>query len=45
MIAAGIGTGLLAAEFGLIDFLSIPAGTRAKRVGLLHGVGNAAGYG
>ena len=40
MIAAGIVSGLLAAVFGLIDFLGIPAGTRAKRVGLLHGVGN-----
>jgi uncharacterized membrane protein len=40
MIAAGIITGLLAAVFGLIDFLAIPAGTRAKRIGLLHGGGN-----
>jgi uncharacterized membrane protein len=40
MIAAGIIGGLLAAVFGLIDWLAIPAGTRAKRVGLWHGVGN-----
>ena|SRR5688572_1445131 len=40
MIAAGIISGLLAAVFGLIDFLAIPSGTRAKRIGLLHGVGN-----
>src|SRR5436305_1904918 len=40
MIAAGIIAGLVAALFGLIDFLAIPAGTRAKRIGLLHGVGN-----
>jgi uncharacterized membrane protein len=40
MIAAGIIGGLLAAVFGFIDFLKIPAGTRAKRVGRLHGVGN-----
>lgn len=40
MIAAGIVTGLLAAVFGLIDFLKIPNGTRAKRIGGLHGVGN-----
>ena len=40
MIAAGVVSGLLAAVFGLIDFLAIPAGTRAKRIGLLHGVGN-----
>src|SRR5438105_8896640 len=40
MIAAGIVAGLVAAVFGLIDFLAIPGGTRAKRIGLLHGVGN-----
>ena len=40
MIAAGVVAGLLAAVFGLIDFLGIPTGTRAKRVGLLHGGGN-----
>lgn len=40
MIAAGIVSGLLAAPFGFADYLKIPAGTRAKRVGRLHGVGN-----
>jgi uncharacterized membrane protein len=40
MIAAGIIGGLLAAVFGLIDWLAIPAGTRAKRIGALHGIGN-----
>jgi uncharacterized membrane protein len=40
MILAGVVTGLLAAPFGFIDWLSIPAGTRAKRVGALHGAGN-----
>ena len=39
-ILAGIIGGLLAAVFGLIDWLAIPGGTRAKQVGLLHGVGN-----
>ena len=39
-IPAGIIGGLIAAVFGFIDWLAIPAGTRAKRVGLLHGVGN-----
>jgi uncharacterized membrane protein len=39
-IAAGIIGGLLAAVFGLIDWLNIPAGTRAKTVGLWHGIGN-----
>ncbi len=40
MIAAGIIGGLLAAIFGLIDWLAIPGGTRAKTVGLWHGGGN-----
>jgi uncharacterized membrane protein len=40
MIAAGIIGGLVAAVPGLIDWLAIPNGTRARRVGLLHGVGN-----
>lgn len=40
MIAAGVIAGLLAAVFGFIDFLAIPDGTRAKRVGRLHGIGN-----
>lgn len=40
MIAAGVVTGLLAAPFGLIDWYAIPSGTRAKRIGAVHGVGN-----
>ena len=40
MIAAGVVGGLLAAVFGLVDWLAIPGGTRAKRVGALHGAGN-----
>src|SRR4051812_23549492 len=40
MIGAGIITGLMAAVFGLIDFLAISSGTRAKRVGAIHGIGN-----
>src|SRR5918997_895614 len=40
MIAAGLVGGLLAAVFGLIDYLKIPAGTRASRIGLLHGLVN-----
>ena len=39
-ITVGIIGGLLAALFGLIDWLAIPKGTRAKRIGLYHGVGN-----
>ncbi len=40
MIGAGVITGLLAAVPGTVDWLAIPRGTRAKRIGLLHGVGN-----
>ena len=40
LIGTGILTGLAAALFGLLDWLTIPAGTRAKRIGALHGVGN-----
>jgi uncharacterized membrane protein len=40
MIAAGVVTGLLAALFGFIDWLAIPANTRAKRIGAVHGLGN-----
>jgi uncharacterized membrane protein len=40
MIAAGVVSGLIAAGFGLIDYLAIPSGTRAKRIGALHGAGN-----
>ena len=39
-IAAGVIGGLVAAVFGLVDWLGIPSGTRAWRVGLLHGSGN-----
>ena len=40
MIAAGVLGGLVAAPFGVIDWLAIPAGTRAKSIGTLHGAGN-----
>ena len=40
MIIGGIIGGLAAAPFGLIDFLAIPSGTRAKSIGLIHGLGN-----
>jgi uncharacterized membrane protein len=40
MIAAGIIGGLLAAVFGLIDWLSLSGGSRAHRLGAWHGVGN-----
>jgi len=40
MIAVGVVAGLLAAVFGLIDWLAIPPGTRAKAIGLWHGLSN-----
>lgn len=40
MIFAGVIGGLVAAVFGLIDWLAIPNGTRAKNIGMLHGFGN-----
>jgi uncharacterized membrane protein len=42
MIAAGVVAGLLAAIFGAIDWAAIPDGTRAKRIGTMHGLGNVA---
>jgi uncharacterized membrane protein len=39
-IAIGVLGGLLAAVFGLWDWLHIPGGTRAKAIGLWHGSGN-----
>ncbi|HSO28207.1 MAG TPA: DUF2231 domain-containing protein [Anaerolineales bacterium] len=41
MIAAGIVGGALAALVGAVDWLGLPGGTRAKSVGLIHGLGNA----
>ena len=40
MIGAGVITGVMAAVPGALDWWAIPRGTRAKRVGLIHGVGN-----
>lgn len=40
LIGAGVLGGLVAAVPGLIDWLSIPDGTRAKAIGLWHGIGN-----
>lgn len=40
MMAAGIVGGLIAAVFGFIDYLNIPNGTRAKRIGMFHGLAN-----
>ncbi len=40
MIVAGLIGALVAAVFGLIDFLAIPKHTRARRIGAFHGIGN-----
>ncbi len=40
LIVAGLIGGAVAAIFGLIDWVNIPSGTRAKRVGLYHAAGN-----
>jgi uncharacterized membrane protein len=40
LIGAGLVGGLVAAVPGLVDWMAIPSGTRAKQIGLLHGVGN-----
>lgn len=40
MIAAGVVGGLLAAIFGFIDWLGLPNDSRAKNIGLWHGLGN-----
>jgi len=40
-ISIGLVGGLLAALFGLIDWLNIRQGTRARRIGAWHGLGNA----
>jgi uncharacterized membrane protein len=41
LIGAGVLTGIAAALTGLIDWAAIPSGTRAKRIGTAHGLGNA----
>lgn len=41
LIGAGVIGGLVAAVFGFIDYLAIPGGTRAKRIGRIHGLANA----
>ncbi|QKW16977.1 DUF2231 domain-containing protein [Verrucosispora sp. NA02020] len=41
-LTVGLVGGLLAAVAGAFDLLAIPAGTRAKRVGITHAVANLA---
>ena len=40
MISAGLIGAAIAAPFGWIDWFGIPSGTRAKSIGLMHGLGN-----
>jgi len=40
MMTAGIIGGILAAPFGLIDWIAVPSGTRAKTIGAAHGITN-----
>jgi uncharacterized membrane protein len=40
LIVGGVGSGALAAVFGWIDWFKIPGETRAKSIGLRHGIGN-----
>jgi len=40
MIGAGILMAVVAAPWGAIDWIAIPSGTRASRIGFVHGVGN-----
>ena len=40
IMAAGVVGGLLAAIFGLIDWLALPNNSRAKSIGGWHGLGN-----
>ena len=43
MIVTGLIGGVVAAVPGWIDWFGIPSGTRAKRIGLVHGLGNGIG--
>jgi uncharacterized membrane protein len=40
MIVGGLIGGLVASVPGLVDWVSIPKNTRAKRIGLYHAIGN-----
>lgn len=39
-VAAGVVGGLVAGAAGFLDWTKIPKGTRARQLGLMHGVGN-----
>jgi uncharacterized membrane protein len=40
LIVGGLVGGVVAAPFGLVDWLGVPPGTRARTVGAWHGIGN-----
>src|SRR5688572_28459280 len=40
MFATGVICGLATAMFGFIDWLALPNNSRAKNIGLWHGIGN-----
>ena len=42
MIATGVVGGLAAGLFGFLDWIAVPRGTRARRVGLVHALTNDA---
>lgn len=42
LVAAGVIGGLLAGVFGFVDYLNVPANTRAKSIATMHGTGNVA---
>lgn len=42
LIGAGLISAVVAAPFGVADWLAIPSGTRAKRIGAMHGLTNIA---
>lgn len=41
MLSAGLVAAVVVIPFGLMDYSKIPANTRAKTVGMMHGLGNA----
>jgi uncharacterized membrane protein len=41
LIAAGLIGGLVAASVGVLDWLEIPMGSRAKKIGLMHALANS----
>ncbi len=44
-LVLGVLSGLLAAAFGLADWIKIPPHTRAKRIGAFHAIGNTLAIG